>query len=103
MHSGKGKLVSVVAVLQLLAYKGQVAQHRGTDLLKSKERLNKAPCLLPGEINPRRSSALQPAVILCLVPQRISNLEEENALLKQEKEELNRRILCQSEGRKNGL
>uniref|UniRef100_A0A8C5TV58 Myosin VB n=1 Tax=Malurus cyaneus samueli TaxID=2593467 RepID=A0A8C5TV58_9PASS len=36
-------------------------------------------------------------VTLCLVPQRISDLEEENALLKQEKEELNSRILCQSE------
>uniref|UniRef100_A0A8C3NQ89 Uncharacterized protein n=1 Tax=Geospiza parvula TaxID=87175 RepID=A0A8C3NQ89_GEOPR len=32
---------------------------------------------------------------------RICDLEEENALLKQEKEELNSRILCQSEGRKN--
>uniref|UniRef100_A0A8B9CTW9 Myosin VB n=1 Tax=Anser brachyrhynchus TaxID=132585 RepID=A0A8B9CTW9_9AVES len=31
---------------------------------------------------------------------RISDLEEENALLKQEKEELNSRILCQSEGKK---
>uniref|UniRef100_A0A8B9VR94 Myosin VB n=1 Tax=Anas zonorhyncha TaxID=75864 RepID=A0A8B9VR94_9AVES len=30
---------------------------------------------------------------------RISDLEEENALLKQEKEELNSRILCQSEGK----
>uniref|UniRef100_A0A8C3EGP9 Myosin VB n=1 Tax=Corvus moneduloides TaxID=1196302 RepID=A0A8C3EGP9_CORMO len=32
-----------------------------------------------------------------LLRKRISDLEEENALLKQEKEELNRRILCQSE------
>ncbi|KAI1240282.1 hypothetical protein IHE44_0011741 [Lamprotornis superbus] len=33
-----------------------------------------------------------------LLKKRISDLEEENALLKQEKEELNSRILCQSEG-----
>uniref|UniRef100_A0A8C0V6F9 Unconventional myosin-Vb-like n=1 Tax=Cyanistes caeruleus TaxID=156563 RepID=A0A8C0V6F9_CYACU len=36
-----------------------------------------------------------------LLRKRISDLEEENTLLKQEKEELNSRILCQSEGRKN--
>uniref|UniRef100_A0A663FJK8 Unconventional myosin-Vb n=1 Tax=Aquila chrysaetos chrysaetos TaxID=223781 RepID=A0A663FJK8_AQUCH len=35
-----------------------------------------------------------------LLRKRISDLEEENALLKQEKEELNSRILCQSEGKK---
>uniref|UniRef100_A0A8C6ND45 Uncharacterized protein n=1 Tax=Melopsittacus undulatus TaxID=13146 RepID=A0A8C6ND45_MELUD len=38
-----------------------------------------------------------------LLRKRISELEEENAFLKQEKEELNSRILCQSEGKKKIL
>uniref|UniRef100_A0A7M4F7K8 Unconventional myosin-Vb n=1 Tax=Crocodylus porosus TaxID=8502 RepID=A0A7M4F7K8_CROPO len=38
-----------------------------------------------------------------LLKKRVSDLEEENALLKQEKEELNNRVLCQSEGKKKGL
>uniref|UniRef100_A0A8C8VPB8 Myosin VB n=1 Tax=Pelusios castaneus TaxID=367368 RepID=A0A8C8VPB8_9SAUR len=38
-----------------------------------------------------------------LLRKRVSDLEDENILLKQEKEELNNRILCQSEGKKKGL
>ncbi|XP_068026623.1 unconventional myosin-Vb-like [Melanerpes formicivorus] len=48
--------------------------------------------------SPCSHPALQQPLTLCLVPQRIADLEEENALLKQEKEELNSRILGLSQG-----